>query len=587
MADKKRAADEKRLCVLLTGLFVDALQYVAQSRIVETVERWRMHVDLSDDAQREARRLADAVGLASDLALFMPSPSGATAIDRMARHRKPADRDEAAAVAALRQARWRVMRIEERQDQSTLRFRDLASGETLRVIDEDIPPPCMGVSLVGRTAPLGEGSYALVGPATPLDEAALAVARSFMRPDGKGLTNAQRCAEAVYRQLIRHGGPELVGLNRPLDDASGPDDPGLDPDEGTLDGLVQAWARQGADVAPDPAAIQRVRDLTHLDSLVAALGGSAAAREQRHGGLADAYARIAAIQIETIQLRQANGIAGLSLQGVSAALADAIASHRMPPGARSLFEELVRRSRPAASAGDGNGNLERLVQRIQGLRAKTVEQGCTEEEALAAAEKVAELLDRYGLSLSEIELRRQTCLGIGIDTDRRRLRPIDECVPVIAAFFDCRTWSQQSGSAPIRHVFFGLRADVTAAHYLYDLVERAFTTETARFARNEFYLELGSGERRSATNSFQIGLARGIAGKLQELRKERDAALASSGRDLVPIKSAVIEEDLARLGLHFRARNRASGRSVMTGAYEAGHAAGTRFEYRPGLAAAE
>jgi hypothetical protein len=43
--------------------------------------------------------------------------------------------------------------------------------------------------------------------------------------------------------------------------------------------------------------------------------------------------------------------------------------------------------------------LQRLVQRIQGLRAKTVAHGCTEAEALAPAEKLAKLLDRHGLSL--------------------------------------------------------------------------------------------------------------------------------------------------------------------------------------------
>ena len=75
---------------------------------------------------------------------------------------------------------------------------------------------------------------------------------------------------------------------------------------------------------------------------------------------------------------------------------------------------------------------------MEGLRAKTVEQGCTEQEALAAAEKVAELLDRYGLSLSTIELHRQACQGVGIDTGPRRLGPVDECVPTIATFFDCR-----------------------------------------------------------------------------------------------------------------------------------------------------
>ena len=35
----------------------------------------------------------------------------------------------------------------------------------------------------------------------------------------------------------------------------------------------------------------------------------------------------------------------------------------------------------------------------------TVENGCTEEEALSAATKVADLLDHYVLPLTDIELR--------------------------------------------------------------------------------------------------------------------------------------------------------------------------------------
>ena len=41
--------------------------------------------------------------------------------------------------------------------------------------------------------------------------------------------------------------------------------------------------------------------------------------------------------------------------------------------------------------------LGKLKLRIQALRAKTIDNGCTEDEALSAAAKVAELLDRYDL----------------------------------------------------------------------------------------------------------------------------------------------------------------------------------------------
>ena len=53
--------------------------------------------------------------------------------------------------------------------------------------------------------------------------------------------------------------------------------------------------------------------------------------------------------------------------------------------------------------------LDKLRARIQALRAKTIDNGCTEDEALSAAAKVAELLDRHDLSLSDIELREERC----------------------------------------------------------------------------------------------------------------------------------------------------------------------------------
>jgi len=53
--------------------------------------------------------------------------------------------------------------------------------------------------------------------------------------------------------------------------------------------------------------------------------------------------------------------------------------------------------------------LDKLKTRIQALRAKTIDNGCTEDEALSAVAKVAELLDRYDLSLTDVEIREAPC----------------------------------------------------------------------------------------------------------------------------------------------------------------------------------
>lgn len=300
--------------------------------------------------------------------------------------------------------------------------------------------------------------------------------------------------------------------------------------------------------------------------------------------MAAAYRRLAALQMETLQRRASAGTGDdpAPLETIAAALEQAVAEKRYPGEAAELFRDLRRRLSAEAGPKRTDADLTRVIERIQALRAKTVEQGCTEQEALAAANKMAELLDRYGLSLSEIELRRQPCQGIGIDTERRRHGPLDRCVPAIATFCDCKVWTEKTATGTIRYVFFGLPADVEAAHYLYDLVTFAFDTETASFKSGAIYAEMAGGHRRTAVNSFQIGLSRGLSAKLDALKAER-AAQKSTGRDLVPLKTSIIDEELAKLGLSFHAQGQKRGRRVLAEAYEAGHVAGRKFEVRAGL----
>ena len=314
--------------------------------------------------------------------------------------------------------------------------------------------------------------------------------------------------------MLRHGTLEIPGLNRPPE---GWQD-GLDAETGELDLLALRWAEPGAQ--RDSRDVQFIRAQASLDAVLDVLGSAAITRE--HG--LDAYAAIALVQMETLHRRAAAGSGTAGLDTLRAALHAVIAAGELPPGVQDVFDAVRRLGTAPSGSGGKDAELDRLIGRIQALRAKTVEQGCTEQEALAAAEKVAELLDRYGLSLSELDLKRQACEGMSVETGRRRVGPVDDCVPAVAAFFDCRAWGEKSAAGTLRHVFFGLPADVAAARYLYELVERAFETETARFRAGETYAAMPTRVRRTATNSFGIGLARGIAAKLRTLREARGGA---------------------------------------------------------------
>jgi hypothetical protein len=226
--------------------------------------------------------------------------------------------------------------------------------------------------------------------------------------------------------------------------------------------------------------------------------------------------------------------------------------------------------------------LDRLKTRIQGLRAKTTVNGCTEAEALLAAAKVAELLDRYDLSLSDVDIRDAPCERRAYETGRKKRIPLDDCVGAIANFCDCRVWREKNPEGEARYVFFGLRSDVEVAHYLTELIDRAVRSELGRYKTSAAYLKFRHRDRHIANGSFTLGMVASIADKLTAMKASRDAVNHSSGRDLVVLKAAVVEAELEKLDLKLRTVRRAT-RMVSPTAFEAGEAAGASLAINPAI----
>jgi hypothetical protein len=128
--------------------------------------------------------------------------------------------------------------------------------------------------------------------------------------------------------------------------------------------------------------------------------------------------------------------------------------------------------------------LTRVKARIKALAEKTVSNGCTEAEAMAAAEMVGRLLERYALSMEEIDVREAHCVCIEVPIGGRQRRPIDGCVTSIARFCDCKVWISRDRDVP-SYVFFGFESDTTLASYLYSLINHAMWTELEAFRANQ------------------------------------------------------------------------------------------------------
>jgi hypothetical protein len=168
---------------------------------------------------------------------------------------------------------------------------------------------------------------------------------------------------------------------------------------------------------------------------------------------------------------------------------------------------------------------------------------------------VGRLLERYALSVDEIEMREARCVQAEVPMGGQRRRPIDACVPAIARFCDCKVWLAR-GARPKhddddfdwtqpggRYVFFGFETDTAFATYLFTVIDRAMVTEAAAFKVANPTLWVVRLRRASA--SFQHGVAARVSARLDAMHDDREASVRaqrSTGTALILARHRVVED---------------------------------------------
>ena len=233
------------------------------------------------------------------------------------------------------------------------------------------------------------------------------------------------------------------------------------------------------------------------------------------------------------------------------------------------------------SAMDQQTELAKVKGRIRALAARTVERGCSEAEALAAAAKVGELLEVYGLSMSEVELREEACIQRRVTVPGPQRLALRWLYPALLRFTECRGWTD--GRADF--VLFGLEPDVQMAEYLLRVAESALAHEEARYRATPDYLR-SRATPQTRLRSFRYGFADRLGKRLEALVETRAAAaearraaaapsMATASTALVRAQEKKVEEGFRGLGL--RLKTVYSTATVRDrGAYGRGQAAGGR-----------
>lgn len=207
-------------------------------------------------------------------------------------------------------------------------------------------------------------------------------------------------------------------------------------------------------------------------------------------------------------------------------------------------------------------SIQAIAARIRALLSKTTENGATEAEAMLAALKARELMDKYHVEHGQLGLEAEGTIRYEFHTSHRlQYEMVRMLGTAIAKFTDCRAFSKRHEH---KWNFFGLRSDVDFANWLCESLKAHVLMRSV-----EYELDCAT---RPDTNAFIEGACHRIAQRLFEAAKER--AGTGTSQVLVVSKSAIVNRDFDALGLRLGSVPRPGLNGWDSGAYAAGTRAG-------------
>ena len=185
-----------------------------------------------------------------------------------------------------------------------------------------------------------------------------------------------------------------------------------------------------------------------------------------------------------------------------------------------------------------NTNTERTIikAKLRALFAKTTENGCTEAEALAAAQKASELMSIYNLSYSsedEVKSERYGARHRPMNGNLQRRNPheVRYITNSIGQLFGCKTWRVEKN---IR-VFFGTELDTESAHNMCDMLCMTMELEFNKFTASH----PTSLDRRIIRKDFMFGMASRINSRIHQIITAQDIQTTNvaikTGKSLIVI----------------------------------------------------
>jgi hypothetical protein len=196
---------------------------------------------------------------------------------------------------------------------------------------------------------------------------------------------------------------------------------------------------------------------------------------------------------------------------------------------------------------------EKIANKIRALLNMSTANGCTESEAMNAAERANALMRDYNLTALDVSESTPEAYGRrGVKfaqggNKRRRFPEASQCLMSIGNFTDCIVYMQGATL-----VFFGKKHDTEFASYLTDMIQNVMVSEyeaNKSVLKKRFPHQHGKHLRKS----FMLGMAERICERLNDLKNQRDDYVsAHASNALVVQEKAKLQEMFDKMNVKLK-----------------------------------
>ena len=215
-------------------------------------------------------------------------------------------------------------------------------------------------------------------------------------------------------------------------------------------------------------------------------------------------------------------------------------------------------------------NRENIFNKVRALLSKTVDNGCTEAEAMTALMMAEKLMAAHEIDESDLKLEDETAVtGVSNMSDPQNIRKL--LAYWIGKFTD--TYTLLSGK-DIKII--GLKSDVDFALWLLETLSRFVKRQLKEYMWANGYQSLQGNERIRYNNSFVRGCCSRINTRLKSMIDERQVTTNSTA--LVVAKQALINDVVKNMNIRV-SDNRGRKAALYRDIYGAGQSAGDKASF--------